>query len=302
LTFGLASNVSNDFSSYSMDGITGFGRVNKVVNNPTGVKAPTLTDTLVSQGIIKNNLFGLRLSRSVDNLNNGKIDFGAPDTSAFTGDLNYIPTTDNDRGFWEIPVDKATYDGKDAAIQSGVTAILDSGSTFILLPPSDAQAIHNLIAGSANDGETFTLPCDTAKVLSFSFGGKAYNIVPKDYVGEVTSPGGNTCSSNIVGKTTFGPTQWLVGDVFLKNVYSVFDADGSRVGLAPIIGVGSDTTSSPKPSSSNSRSPLLPGTTMSVTDGKNATSTTRSGQGNVISSPSGSLSALVIGILGLLLI
>jgi hypothetical protein len=276
-----------------MDGIAGFGRVTKVSNNPTGVGAPTLMDTLVSQGVINANLFGLRLSRAGDGLKNGMINFGAPDTSAFSGDINYISTTTNSRGFWEIPLDGVKYDGKDAAIQSGVTTIIDSGTSFMMLPLSDAQAIHKLIAGSVNDGETFSIPCSTNKVLSLTFGGKSYTISPKDYVGELLS--GTTCSSNIVGRTTFSSTQWLVGDVFLKNVYSVYDADNNKVGLAPVAGVDSSTASSSKPSSS-SRPPLLPGTTMAVNEGKNKTVT---GQGNFLPAPSGSLSALVIGLLGL---
>lgn len=283
LNFGLASNVSNDFTSYSMDGIVGFGRIKQVANNPNGVAAPTLMDTLIAQGIIKNNLFGLRLSRAADGQKNGKIDFGEADTSAFTGNLNFITTTPNDRGFWEIPVDRLTYDGNDASIQTGVTAILDSGTSFMILPPVDAQAIHDLISGSAKDGDAFTVPCNSAKSLSMSFGGTAYNISPKDYVGEIVS--GQTCSSNIVGRTTFGNTQWLIGDVFLKNVYSVYDADQSRVGLAPIAG-NSDTASSPKSSSSGSHSPILPGTTMAVDGSKSSNaSAVKTGLGNTLEMP-----------------
>jgi hypothetical protein len=34
-----------------------------------------------------------------------------------------------------------------------------------------------------------------------------------------------------VAKQTFGPSQWLLGETFLKNVYTLFDYDGARVGF-----------------------------------------------------------------------
>lgn len=34
-----------------------------------------------------------------------------------------------------------------------------------------------------------------------------------------------------MGRQTFGEKQWLVGDVFLKNVYTVLDAEQGRVGF-----------------------------------------------------------------------
>jgi aspartyl protease len=213
-----------------MDGILGIGRLQNVASNPTGVKAPTIVDVLATQKIIPSRLVGIRLSRSSDGSNNGEINFGAPDTSAYSGDLNYISAVTNMNGFWEIPLGSVSFNGKNAAIQNGVTVLLDSGTSYMLLPPDDAKALHAIIPGSSGTGETYTVPCDTSMPLVLTLGGKTYSISSKDYVGSPGSSGG--CNSNIIGRATFAATQWLVGDVFLKNVYTVFDYDGSRVGLA----------------------------------------------------------------------
>ena len=74
------------------------------------------------------------------------------------------------------------------------------------------------------------MPCDTSAAIQFSFNDRVYNISTADWVGG-KDDGSELCRSNIVGRKTFGDNQWLVGDVFLKNVYSVFDFEGSRVGL-----------------------------------------------------------------------
>jgi hypothetical protein len=234
LTFGLADNVSQEFSSYPMDGIVGFGRLQNVVNNPTGVNAPTLIDVLVSENIITSKQFGIHLNGGVDKSNDGEINFGAPDSSIINGSLNYIAAIDNPSGFWELPIDSASVNGKQANIQSGVTAILDSGTSFMLLPPSDADAINLQIPGVVKDGETYMIPCDSSVPISLTFGGKAYNVDPQNYVGGQND---GACTSNIAGHQAFGPTQWLLGDTFLKNVYTMFDSDGSRVGFGYLKGL-----------------------------------------------------------------
>lgn len=234
LTFGLASTVSAEFVSYPMDGILGLGRPENLANNPTGVRKPTLMDVLVSQKIIPAKQFGIRLSRSSDGLKDGEISFGGPDTAAIDGQLNYIPALKNPDGFWELPIQSLSVGGKASPLPANRTALLDSGTSFMLLPPADAAFLLGLIPGSTQSGQDYTLPCDSKLVIDIGFGGKTYGISYKDYVGQ--DLGGGRCASNIVGRVTFDDNQWLMGDVFLKNVYSVFDYDGSRVGLGSLKG------------------------------------------------------------------
>ncbi|KAI4167599.1 MAG: hypothetical protein LQ343_007097 [Gyalolechia ehrenbergii] len=55
---------------------------------------------------------------------------------------------------------------------------------------------------------------------------------PTDYIGSPINGDDSMCTSNIIGRRPFEEDQWLVGDVFLKNVYSVFDYDKKRIGFA----------------------------------------------------------------------
>lgn len=224
LTFGLADFASDEFSSYPMDGILGLGRADRTDNDVTN---GTLLDALAEASLIPAKLYGIHLSRSSDDLDDGELNFGAPNPDRYDGDLEWTSTIDNDRGFWEIPVDDAAFDGTSAQFTDR-TAIIDTGTSYILLPGDDAAALHKLIPQSAQNGEVFTVPCNTMQPLQLSFSNVVYNISAEDYVGR--SLGGGACQSNIIGRQTFGEKQWLVGAVFLKNVYTVFDYDNSRIG------------------------------------------------------------------------
>ncbi|KAH7084788.1 aspartic peptidase domain-containing protein [Paraphoma chrysanthemicola] len=225
LTFGLATTVSQEFSSYPMDGILGIGRGAKAEGS---INAPQVMDVLSNNRLIGAKLYGIHLSRGSSKVNDGELNIGEVNKDRFSGDLNWSDVVDNDTGFWEIKVENAGVDGKTLGI-AGRTAIIDTGTSFILMPEQDAVKIHQQVQGYKQDGETFSVPCDTASVVQFVFNKQSYNISTADWRGDKLSSG--LCRSNIIGRQTFKDTQWLVGDVFLKNVYSVFDFDKKRVGL-----------------------------------------------------------------------
>lgn len=226
LTFGLATNVSREFRSYPMDGILGIGRGTKTTDS---IDAPQVMDVLASDKLIGSKTYGIHLSRSRDGLADGELNLGSLNTDRYSGDINYIECVENDTGFWEIPITSAGVDNQDSGIQGSRTAIIDTGTSYILMPQSDAEALHKKIPGSQNTGETFFVPCDTSAVMYFEFGTIKYNISTPDWRGGKVDSG--LCRSNIVGRQTFSKSQWLVGDVFLKNVYSVFDFDKKSVGF-----------------------------------------------------------------------
>jgi hypothetical protein len=206
-----------------MDGILGIGRG---ANVPGSIAAPQLMDVLSSARLIPSKLYGIHLSRGSDA--DGELNLGAVNKDRYSGDLNWSGILENDNGFWEIPIADAGVDGKPLNLPPR-SAIIDTGTSFILMPLPDAVKLHALIPGSANDAETFSVPCDTAARVQFTVNGQVFDIATRDWRGGRLASG--LCRSNIIGRQTFGDSQWLVGDVFLKNVYAVFDFEGKRVGL-----------------------------------------------------------------------
>ena len=223
LSFGAASTTSDDFLEYPMDGILGLGRAaSNTMQYPTAMEAIKATEALPA------NLFGVMLQRDSDGSTNGELNFGAPDTSQYTGDLSFSDTVSNGK-LWEIPVDDAAFNGQKCKF-TGKSAVVDTGTTFVLLPPDDSKVFHSQIPQSVQDSEIFHLPCSTKEPLQIIISGVSYNITSKDYIGKPVK-GGSMCESNIIGRQAFdSDDQWLLGDVFLKNVYTVFDFDKDRIG------------------------------------------------------------------------
>ncbi|KAM5469678.1 hypothetical protein MauCBS54593_004232 [Microsporum audouinii] len=221
--FGSATTASDDFMSYPMDGILGIGP------QDSKAKVPTVIQLLMQQKLLKSNIIGINLQRNSDGATDGQITFGDVDKSKFSGELTYSNVVSG--GYqWEIAVDDIIMDGKPLNFK-GRSGIVDTGTSFLLLPPDDADLIHSKIPKSAKSSVFYTVPCSTTTNIELSISGVKYAIKPKDYVGyESTTKG--ICNSLIIGRQAIGPKQWLLGDVFLKNVYSVYDFDKNRVGLA----------------------------------------------------------------------
>lgn len=226
LAFGSASNTSSDFVTYPMDGILGLGRSN---SNTMGV--PTVMEAITNAKLLTANIFGVNLQRNGDGSTDGEVNFGAPDTSKYAGTLSYTNTV-ADGLMWEIPIDDASVNGERCNF-TGKTAILDSGTSFVLMPPGDAQLLNAQIPQSQENGSMSNVPCSSTAPVQFIFSGVTYNVSPKDYVGSPVQ-GGSLCHSNIIGQQTFGANQWLLGDVFMKNVYTVFDLDKKRIGKSDV--------------------------------------------------------------------
>ncbi|KAH7355607.1 aspartic peptidase domain-containing protein [Pyrenochaeta sp. MPI-SDFR-AT-0127] len=280
LTFGLATTVSQEFRSYPMDGILGIGR--GVVRSGS-ISAPQVMDVLASNSLIGAKLYGIHLSRNKDGKMDGELNLGEVNKERFSGDLNYLDAVENETGFWEVAIADAGVDGKKAGL-SGRTAIIDTGTSFILMPKADALAIHSQIQGFKQDGETFSVPCDSTAVIQFAFGQQVYDISNADWKGGKTESG--LCRSNIIGRQTFSEKQWLVGDVFLKNVYSVFDFDNKKVGF----GVKSDqgSTNSAPSATGESTSPTPTASDSAPSTASTGSNTISSGAAVPASSQAGS--------------
>jgi hypothetical protein len=270
--FGIANQTTDDFTSFPIDGILGLSQA----KGP----APTFMETVVAQKVLKANIFGVSISRSSDGVNNGVINFGAPDSSQFTGSLSYSPVITNSEGDWAIQMDDVGFGDASAGVGSK-SAYIDTGTSFIFAPDADCKKFHDIVPGAqSTDGTTYTVPCTTTTPLTITFGSNTYTISPKDWVAPMAN---GACTSNVYGHEVVEGA-WLLGDTYLKNVYTVFDVDQNRVGKgflhtggsiidtetgfaakpAPSVSSSTITTSTGGPISSSQSSPGTPASSDSV--------------------------------------
>lgn len=193
IEFGLSTVISSEFAYFPIDGIMGLG-----FPEASQQGASTIMDVLAKEKLIDSKMFSVALSRAEDKLDDGVVHFGRIEKSYYTGNMTYSDSI-SELGYWEIGLDGAALDGKSYGF-TGRTAIIDTGTSLILLPPDDAYAVHRAIQGARTDGESFAVPCDTNKTLDFTFSGVTYKVPPVDWIGSAVAPDGLYCLSHIISR------------------------------------------------------------------------------------------------------
>ncbi|KAL1628433.1 hypothetical protein SLS54_002006 [Diplodia seriata] len=176
-------------------------------------------------------------------------DFGGIIESRYTGDIAYVDV-DTTNGFWEFqPSGFAVGDGETQTSLS-IDAIADTGTTLLYLPEDVVSAYYEQVQDaeySSNYGG-YIFPC-SADLPSFSLIiGDAKRTVSGDYINYAPA-GSGTCFGGIQRDTGIGFS--IIGDIFLKSQYVIFDASTAT----PRLGWAQQATSSS--SSSNSTSGIF---------------------------------------------
>jgi len=188
---------------------------------------PTFFETLVEQGQLEEPVFGFYLAES-----DSELIIGGRDNSRYSGDLTFVHV--EKKGYWQTAFDAILVNGNVISV-STQDAIIDTGTTYILGDQESISNIYAKIPGSTplQDTGLWTIPCNTDVTVSMKFNGTTFNISPKTYnVGAIVSSLGNTTCVGGFGTIPTHTGFWVIGDVFLRNVYTEFDYGKLRVGFA----------------------------------------------------------------------
>ncbi|KAL9137497.1 MAG: hypothetical protein Q9175_001297 [Cornicularia normoerica] len=231
----LAQTLSTQFQQDSSDGLLGlaWGSINTVTPNP--VQTPV--ENMISQNDIPktSELFTANLGSVKDANDPDKGEsfytFGYIDQKALGGQTPYYTPVNNSQGFWMFDSTSAVVAGK-TITRSGNTAIADTGTTLALIDDKTCEAIYKAIPGGKYDStqQGYIYPSNTTvdklPVVSFAVGAQQFALQKED-LGFADAGNGMTYGGiQSRGSMTFD----ILGDVFLKSIYAIFDQGNTRFG------------------------------------------------------------------------
>ena len=225
LPFGEITNMSPDQKNSPNDGLMGLAWP-----QISSDQLPLWIDKVYENGSIGEHLFSFYFTANTNTKDGSKLIFGGVDNSLFEGKINYHAVIQ--QTYWEFRVQEAQIAGK--TFVTGINAIADTGTSFIVASQSIAGPIINAI-GSSN-----TVPCNTIDSLpnvQFVIDGIVYTVPPQNYIYPLTQFGQTQCVVAIAAAdlSFIAPNAAILGDVFLKTYYSVYDYANARVGFAKAV-------------------------------------------------------------------
>ncbi|OBZ70908.1 Aspartic protease [Grifola frondosa] len=218
-------NVAGSFANDPIDGILGlaYPAISNLGENP-------FFNTAISQGSVQQGVFGFKLASS-----GSELYLGGTDSALYSGSIEYHDI-DTSTGFWQIPGATA-YVGSTSAV-SNFETIIDSGTTIMYGPPSAIKTLYSKVPGSAvydSANGYYSFPCTSVPSVSFSWGGQNWAISAANFNLGETSSGSGQCVGALAGQDLgLGNNVWLLGDSFMKNVYTAFSFDQDAVGFAAL--------------------------------------------------------------------
>uniref|UniRef100_A0A7M4EU49 cathepsin E n=1 Tax=Crocodylus porosus TaxID=8502 RepID=A0A7M4EU49_CROPO len=221
------SEPGSTFVDAEFDGILGLAYPSLAVDGVIPV-----FDNMMAQNLVELPVFSVYMSRNPESSAGGELLFGGFDTSHFSGTLSWVPVTK--QGYWQIQLDNIQVFNSVVLCAEGCQAIVDTGTSLITGPPSDIKQIQNAISATPVDGE-YAVDCNNLNMLpdvTFTINGIPYTLSAEDY-----SDGMAICTSGFQGMNIQPPAGplWILGDVFIRQFYTVFDRGNNRVGLAPAV-------------------------------------------------------------------
>ncbi|CCM06143.1 uncharacterized protein FIBRA_08393 [Fibroporia radiculosa] len=245
-TFAVVDEVSSDVLSAPVSGLMGMAYQQIASSGAT----PFWESLAESNGTLTEQLFSFQLtrynndSRAQELEPGGTFTLGAMNSSLFTGSVDFQDIPSGQIGYWIQEIAAITSQGKSVTLESGSAsyAAIDTGTTLIGGPADVVSEIYAQIPGSqAGTGDMegyYTYPCDTQVELTFKFGSSsnAWPVSPADFQFQPLQNDPTTCVGAVFELDNSGTTApaWIVGDTFLKNVYSVFRYNPPSVGFATL--------------------------------------------------------------------
>lgn len=241
-TFALATSVSNGLLGNAVEGIMGLGfqSLSTSKSKPfwQNAGADQFSFYLKSDGE----------TSSSEQAPGGTFTLGGTNSSFYTGDINW--STVIDEAYWLITLGGITINGQTVDLKGTSKVAVDTGTTLIGAPDSVVEQFYSQIPNSQKTSSGYyTFPCSTTDLnATMHFGNQEYTLGVQQLIAGTVDTRGQDCLGSFfsIGSDSSDEMQYILGDAFLMNVYSVFDNSGDKaqVGFASLAsGLGGGTSS-----------------------------------------------------------
>jgi len=192
--------------------------------------------------------FGVFVSKS-DSVAS-EISFGGHDTRHTDSELQWVPVSKPELGYWQLKVRRIWIGGQPLALcdEGDCVAIADTGTSLLGAPRQVTEHLHWLLARKVEDADSRPdgqVDCRTfpGPDVVFEFGDVNITIGAEEY----SRPAGLRVITNATNETQFicrasllpvdempalGPKVWILGEPVLSKYYSAYDWEQQKVGFA----------------------------------------------------------------------
>ena len=194
------------------------------------VKGPTFIENLYRQGTLKTPWFSFVLYEQSSGLQSYMC-LGGDEPNLYRDDLHWLHNISNH--YWMVQITHVGFGHTFGATKG--TAVIDSGTSFIMVPPAILAGIYQLTRAAQADENFYSVDCKSYKhlpTITLKINGKLkVPLYPEDYV-DVND---DNCYLNFLPMDKdpqANSPDWMLGASFLRAYYVVFDAAENRIGLA----------------------------------------------------------------------
>ncbi|KAM9319226.1 gastricsin-like [Gastrophryne carolinensis] len=189
--------------------------------------------TTAMQGMLQQNLLTYPIFSVYMSSQSGQIIFGGVDNNLYSGQIQWAPVTQE--VYWQIGIDAFSVNGQATGwCSQGCQAIVDTGTSPLTIPQQYMGTLLQNMGAQQGQGGQFYVNCNNLQnlpTISFTINGVQFPIPPSGYVLQ------NNGYCIVSVEETYLPSQngqplWILGDVFLRQYYSVYDMRNNRVGFA----------------------------------------------------------------------
>ncbi|KAM3850035.1 pepsin A-like [Diretmus argenteus] len=217
--FGLSQSEAPFMQHMRADGILGLAYPRLSASGATPV-----FDNMMRENLINQDIFSVYLSSHSQG--GSVVTFGGTDPNHYYGPISWIPLSSE--MYWQITVDSVTVNGQVVACNGGCQAIVDTGTSLIVGPQNDISSMNRMVGAQSQNGDN-TVNCNSISQmpdLTFNIHGTAFTIPASAYVRQSQYYG---CRTGFSGGQS---SLWILGDVFIRQYYSIFSRGQNMVGLA----------------------------------------------------------------------